>query len=58
MCIFVGFLAILLSSILILENKKMERDGVIPKKGEAHREPLQHGIADGSEKVQRFRYIW
>ena len=57
-CLFAGFLAICLSSILIWENKKMEREGLIPKKGEDRRQSVQHGIATGEAKIERFRYIW
>lgn len=53
-CLAVGCIAILLSTMLIMENKKMEREGLIPKKGEK----AQHSIADGQSKVPRFRYIW
>ena len=58
MCIFVGCLAIILSCILIAENKSMERKGLIPKKGEEGREPVQHGVAGEEAKVPRYRYIW
>ena len=58
MCLFVGCLAMVLSTILIWENRKMERQGIIPKKGENRRESVQHGIADGEAKVPKYRYIW
>lgn len=58
MCIFVGVMAILLSSILIAENKKLEKAGVIPRKGENRRESVQHGIADGTAKLPKYRNIW
>lgn len=58
MCLFVGFMAIILSTILIMENRKMEKAGIIPRKGETRRESVQHGIADGSAKLPKYRNIW
>lgn len=58
MCIFVGCVAILLSSILIWENKKMEREGLIPKKEKGRKSSVQHGIATGQSTMPRYRYIW
>lgn len=41
-------------AILIRENRQMERDGLIPKKGEE-----KDGLRDrGVEGVPRYRYIW
>lgn len=58
MCIFVGCLAIILSCILIWENKQMEKEGLIPKKGEEGHEVVQHGVAHHDAHVPRYRYIW
>lgn len=58
MCLLAGCLAIVLSTILFFENKKMEREGVIPKKGENRRESVQHDVATGEAKIPKFRYIW
>jgi len=57
-CFFVGCLAIILSLILIAENRKMEKAGTIPQQGETRRESVQHGIADETAKLPKFRYIW
>lgn len=57
-CLLAGVLAIVLSTILFLENKKMEREGIIPKKGEEGRPVYQHDIATGEAKIPKFRYIW
>ena len=51
-CLFIAFLSVCLSLILIRENKRMEREGLIPKKGE---EKDGDGL-DGEQT--HFRYIW
>lgn len=58
MCLFVGCLAVLLSTILIFENRKMEREGLIPRKGKEGERPVQLGIAGAEAQMQRYRYIW
>lgn len=63
MCLFVGCVAVLLSCILIWENRRMERDGIIPRKGEEREghgqdAPVQYGVAGEDAKVPRYRYIW
>lgn len=58
MCLFVGCVSVLLSIILIMENRSMERKGLIPKKGEKGETPVQLGIAGQEVKLQRYRYIW
>jgi len=55
MCLMCACLAALLSSILIWENKKMEREGLIPKKGQ---QVVEHDVANQQMKVPRYRYIW
>ena len=51
-CLFIAFLSASLSYILIKENRKMEEQGLIPKKGEE-----KHGLGDRYED-EKFRYIW
>lgn len=55
MCLMSGCLAVLLSVILIAENKKMEREGTIPRKGE---EQVEHSVPEGQKNMPRYRYIW
>lgn len=48
-----------LTTILIFENRKMEKEGIIPRKGEEREdEPVQYGVAGEEAKVPRYRYIW
>lgn len=58
MCLMCCFLAILLSSILIYENKKMEKEGLIPKKGEETQHGAHNAVADEQIGMRRYRYIW
>jgi len=59
MCLMCCFLAILLSTILFLENKKMEREGLIPRKGEEDTyQGAPNTVADEQTGVRRYRYIW
>lgn len=55
MCLMCAGIAIVLSTILIAENKKMEREGLIPRKGE---EKVEQDAADETRAVPRYRYIW
>ena len=52
-CLFIAFLSMSLSLILIMENRKMEKEGLILKKGEE-----KHAFAGEHEEGTRFRYIW
>ena len=55
-CLLIAFCSVLLSWILIRENKQMEREGVIPSK-EDDKNGLNQRDFDPSERV-RYRYIW
>lgn len=55
-CLVVAAGAATLSSILIWENKKMEREGLIPKKGEEKSGLDQRDVP--SDQQVRYRYIW
>ena len=52
-CLFIAFLSLCLSLILIRENKQMERQGLIPRKGEE-----KNGLQDRDEERPVYRYIW
>lgn len=53
-CLLIAACSTALAAILIFENRKMERDGLIPKKGED-----QDGLRDrNAQSVPRYRYIW
>jgi hypothetical protein len=44
----------LLSGILIYQNRQMEREGLIPRKGED-----KDGLRDRNvQGIPRYRYIW
>jgi len=52
-CLLIAVLSIALSTILHFENKKMEREGVIPSKQEA-----KDGLRDREVTgVPRYRYL-
>lgn len=55
-CLVVAFGAVLLSSILIWENKKMEREGLIGREGEEKSGLDERGVP--SNQRVRYRYIW
>jgi len=54
-CLLIAACTVVLSLILIKENKQMEREGLIPKKGED-----QSGLQDREKHGEklRYRYIW
>ena len=54
MCLLVAVLSVLLTFILIWQNKKMEREGLIPPKDA----PPENGLEDRDVKYPRYRYIW
>lgn len=60
MCLFVGCLAMVLTTYLIFENRKLEKQGLIPKKGEERNEEdnAQYGVQGEEAKVPVYRYIW
>jgi MFS family permease len=60
-CLLIAVCSVALSCILIAENKKMEREGIIPPKGEGVKDGLQDHVKrveEGRKGAPRYRYIW
>lgn len=54
-CLLIAACSALLATILIFQNRQMEKAGIIPKKGEQ----AQDGLRDREmEGVPKYRYIW